>query len=502
MVLHELFVWIWFAALVVVLVSSVMFLHPRIRERYVYTHVGLLLLPAAAALIGWIGAGAGVEIGPWRFDGLSWLMGFYISMLSWMIQRFSIRYLHGDRAYRHYFWLLTWTAVAASTIWSSNDLRIVAVCWGMPFVGLVALTWLKKEWAPSRAVAIQMGTMFLISWLAIAGTAVWLWAAFGEWKLSFVLSPSHVGNLSISEKLTMNSLLLLAAIIPAGQWPFHRWLLESAVTPTPVSAVMHAGLVNAGGLLLARFSPLFNNIEAHVLLFIIAFVSVLLGTGISFVQVDYKRQLVASTMAQMGVMFVQCALGAYGAAVVHLILHGLFKATLFLQSGSVVPRPGRAVRPSSVGSWWGGALLGLAIGVQFWLISPEEPNRLFSALLLGASITVAWGRLADFREGRWLGLAAVAVMALISEGVRHRLTMLIQGALPSGKVPPSALEWLAFSLFVVAAIAILWLVRNRSSRLFVRFYMWLVHFGEPRLSAVEPHPHYLNVYMKGGAIDE
>ncbi len=64
----------------------------------------------------------------------------------------------------------------------------------------------------------------------------------------------------------------------------------------------------------------------------------MLGSGISLVQVDYKRQLVGSTMSQMGFMLVQCALGVYSAAIIHLILHGIFKATLFLQSGSIVKR--------------------------------------------------------------------------------------------------------------------------------------------------------------------
>ncbi len=117
-----------------------------------------------------------------------------------------------------------------------------------------------------------------------------------------------------------------------------RWLIESIVAPTPVSAIMHAGLVNAGGIILTRFSPLFNGGIASIILLLLAGISVLIGTGISLVQVDYKRQLVGSTIAQMGFMLIQCALGAYIATIIHLILHGLFKATLFLQAGSAVQR--------------------------------------------------------------------------------------------------------------------------------------------------------------------
>ncbi len=101
---------------------------------------------------------------------------------------------------------------------------------------------------------------------------------------------------------------------------------------------MHAGLVNAGGIMLTRFSPLFHDDIAQIILLIFSSISVLIGTGISLVQVDYKRQLVGSTIAQMGFMLIQCALGAYLATVIHLMLHGLFKATLFLQAGSSVQR--------------------------------------------------------------------------------------------------------------------------------------------------------------------
>lgn len=106
-------------------------------------------------------------------------------------------------------------------------------------------------------------------------------------------------------------------------------MIESVAAPPPVSAIMHAGIVNAGGIILTRFSPIFDNTFAISILLIISSISVLLGSGISLVHVDYKRQLVGSMMSQMGFMLVQCAMGIYSAAIIHLILHGVFKATLF-----------------------------------------------------------------------------------------------------------------------------------------------------------------------------
>lgn len=496
--MQEILVFLWLIALMIVFVSALIYLHPRVPDSYVHFHVGLLILPIAMSLVGWIYYEGEAKVGPLRLDTISWMMAIYISVLGFIIQRFSIRYLHGDRVYRLYFQFLTWTSGFASITWMTDDLRLFSLCWALPLFGLVYLTALKKEWTPAKVEAVQMGKMFFVTSLAVIAVSVWLFLATGEWSLSGALSTDKLAHLKWWETAGMSVLLILAAIIPAGQWPFHRWLLESAVTPTPVSAVMHAGLVNAGGLLLWRFSPLFTDAVIHALLLLIAFISVIIGTGISFVQVDYKRQLVASTMAQMGMMLIQCALGAYDAAVIHLVLHGLFKATLFLQSGSVVPRPGQTGYGfmRTRGHGFVGILLGLALGTGFWAASPEEPARLLSALLLGSSMTIAWGRLAFFREGRWIGFFFTAILAFFSEEVRSKLMKMLHDSIPSGFVPPLVLEWFALLMFIVFALTLAQLFKHRSSSIAARFYMWLVHVSEPSLPAVERHPNYLKAYLK------
>jgi NAD(P)H-quinone oxidoreductase subunit 5 len=499
MKLNEIMIIVLFTTLVVSLISSVFLLHPRVPIRYVRIHVSLLVLPMTAALAGLIVADKNATIGIWRSDTLSWFMALYILTLGWVIQRFSMRYLHGDRAYRMYFMLLTFTVSAASITWMSDDLRLLVLCWGMPLFGLTLLAMLKKEWQPARVTAIRMGWMFSLSWIALLAAAGWLWQATGYWQLSFALSKESLARLEWWEATGVNVLLVLAAIIPAGQWPFQRWLLESAVTPTPISAVMHAGLVNAGGLLLTRFSPLFSGDVSQMLLLFIASISVLIGTGISFVQVDYKRQLVASTMAQMGMMLIQCALGAYIAAVIHLVLHGLFKATLFLQSGSVIPRPNKTFRLSQTLSktwFFAGALFGLVIGLMFWMISPEENARLLSALILGWSLAFAWGRLAVFEEGRWIGLAVLAGVVLVSGAVHGSFMILLHKTVPLSSSSSMITEMTAVFMLVVGGLASIWFSAHRSSDSFARLYMWLVHIGEPRSESVESHPHYLAAYLK------
>ena len=210
----------------------------------------------------------------------------------------------------------------------------------MTLLGLTLIIRLKKEWQVAKHAAFHMGVLFTISWLLLLFAILWVSGATGHWQLSQVMIQDQLsGDLESWERTCIQLLLIFSVVIPAAQWPFQRWLLDSAVAPTPVSAVMHAGIVNAGGILLTLFAPLFNGGSlAQIILLILAGISVLLGTGIMFVQVDYKRQLVGSTIAQMGFMLIQCALGAYSAAIIHAVFHGLFKSTLFLRAGSAFIR--------------------------------------------------------------------------------------------------------------------------------------------------------------------
>ena len=253
-----------------------------------------------------------------------------------IVQRYSIRYLLGDRSYRKYFTLLTLITIADSVAWLSDDLRLLLVCWGVTLLGLTLLIRLKKEWQVARNAAALSGRLFALSWLILLLAVIWVTQATGHWQLSLILTQNSLAQLGSWERTCINLLLIVAVVIPAAQWPFQRWLLDSVVAPTPVSAVMHAGIVNAGGIILTRFAPLFSGDVAQIILLILSSISVLIGTGIMLVQVDYKRQLVGSTIAQMGFMLIQCALGAYLAAIIHAVLHGLFKSTLFLQAGSAI----------------------------------------------------------------------------------------------------------------------------------------------------------------------
>ncbi len=121
-------------------------------------------------------------------------------------------------------------------------------------------------------------------------------------------------------------------------YPFQRWLLSAMTSPTPASALMHAGFVNGAGILLTIFSTIFFETGTLTLLFVIGGITALIAQFTKLMQVNVKQKLACSTIAQMGFMIMQCGLGFFNAAVAHLILHGFYKAYLFLSAGEEIKK--------------------------------------------------------------------------------------------------------------------------------------------------------------------
>ncbi|WP_439024655.1 NADH dehydrogenase subunit 5 [Bacillus halotolerans] len=492
---------LFFITLIASGISGLLFLHPRVSLGFVRIHIGILALPPLVSLVILANRSVNGNVGPWHFDSLAWLMTFFVLTIGLIIQRFSVRYLMGDRSYRKYFTLFTFTTGAASIAWLSGDLRLMVISWGATLVGLTLLIRLNSVWQVAGEAAKVTGRLFLLSWLSLFLAIVWLFQVTGQWQLSLVLTNESLAQLGAWERTGINLLIVLAVIIPAAQWPFQRWLIESIVAPTPVSAIMHAGLVNAGGIILTRFSPVFNGGIASVILLLLASISVLIGTGISLVQVDYKRQLVGSTIAQMGFMLIQCALGAYIAAIIHLILHGLFKATLFLQAGSAVGRHEVSARTNERTSYlWvmAGRILSLVIGVAFWLAAPGEGYQFISALILGWSLSVSWTQLVAFGEGRIGRIAGFTVLggaALVYFIIHNLFYKWLHTTIFQSVQPPMSAVMIVVCLLLFGSALGTWVARHRSSVFFAVLYLWLVRLGEAKPKTVESHPDYLKQYL-------
>ena len=141
-------------------------------------------------------------------------------------------------------------------------------------------------------------------------------------------------GLQITGVTLVTILIFVGAMSKSAQIPLHMWLPDSLFAPTHIHALLHAGLINAGGFLLARLAPLFSlsSTTLHIVLFI-GLLTAILATSMMLVQNDIKKTLGYSTIGQMGYMMMECGLGAFHLAIFHLMAHGLFKADIFLNIG-------------------------------------------------------------------------------------------------------------------------------------------------------------------------
>lgn len=495
---------IFFIMLAISMLSSLFLLFPKVPLNFVRIHTTILLMPAISALMALVFGNGGVNFGPWHLDSLSWLLALFVLTISFIVQKYSVHYLLGEHSYRKYFALLTMTTAADSLSWLSNDTRLLLLCWGLTLLGLTLLIGLKKEWQVARNASALSGRLFALSWIILVVAFIWITQATGQWQLTKVLSENSLTQLDSWEKTCINLLLIVAVMIPSAQWPFHRWLLDSSIAPTPISAVMHAGIVNAGGIMLTRFSPLFSGDAAQMVLLVLSSFSVLMGTGIMLVQVDYKRQLVGSTIAQMGFMLIQCALGAYWAAIIHAVLHGLFKATLFLQAGSAVHHHKSIIGTSKPSSWKGtitGGFLGLLLGIAFWLTSPKDGYQLISALILGWCVLLAWRQLVTYGNGRVGQIAGFILFAgagIVFHFVHTAFLRLLEVTVQIGAQPPEPAVLLLLVIVLIGSALSLLLFRYRTSAAFAVIYLWLLRLGEPKNKSFESHPKYLTRLLSQG----
>ena len=265
-------------------------------------------------------------------DSLALLMMSLVGFINLTIGSFSCRYLAGDSKQKRFFSYLLCLTLSLFLMVNADHLILFFISWGISNFFLVRLMLHKKEWSAAKASSNLALKNFIVGLIFIAIGFIILYITTGQASIQMILKS----NIATPWLSFSSFFIFLGAMTQSALWPFHKWLTSSLNSPTPVSALMHAGLINGGGFLLVRFAPLYlqQPIMLHFI-FIVGIFTALLGTLWKLMQYDVKRMLACSTMGQMGFMMAQCGLGLFGAAFAHLIWHGLFKAYLFLSSDSV-----------------------------------------------------------------------------------------------------------------------------------------------------------------------
>jgi len=294
----------------------------------------LVVSLGVAATYGWRGEGWGLT-GPFTVDGLTVVMWVTVTFFSGIIHSYSRRYMAGNRTIDRFFGRVFAFTLIVMVLVAADNIALFGVAWLAMGLVMADLIGHAEDWPQAQAAASIARRYFLTSSALLGVALATLWWQTGSTTVSGL--ATSVGSVSSTVVLFAAGTLLLAAMIQSALVPFHTWLLSSMTAPTPASALMHAGFVNAGGILLVRFGPVVT-VEPGFMILIVAVgaASALLGKLLKTVQTDIKTKLGCSTVGQMGFMIMQVGLGFFAAAITHLILHGFYKAYQFLSSGSQV----------------------------------------------------------------------------------------------------------------------------------------------------------------------
>jgi len=438
---------------------------PRLSEAAALAAMGLTGLglvgvlasgPATAALFG----GAGLLA--LRADPISVTLALLVSFIGWIDLRYTRSYLDGEAREGAFHGLMLATLamvlifVQAASIW----LLVAAVI--ATGLGLKRLLLFYPDRPEARRAATKFGLVWHAGDASLILAALVLTSTHGTGDLGAITAAAVQGAPGLAGHVAAG-LVVLAAILKTACFPLHGWLTEVMEAPTPVSALLHAGIINSGGVLLIKMSGLVQaSPGAMAALVMIGGLTALFGAAVMLTQSAVKTSLAWSTVSQMGFMLLQCGLGLWALALLHILAHSLYKAHAFLSSGGAVAavaanrRPGPVAVPDlgAVLKSFGLALLlyGTIAGLFSVAIGPKTAQALAlgAILVFGVAYLVAQG-LADMapaeltRRTVTASLAATIAYFSFQAGAQA-----IWGAGLPEAPDPGPLEWALIVLAVMS----------------------------------------------------
>ncbi|NGM85782.1 NADH-quinone oxidoreductase subunit L [Parapusillimonas sp. SGNA-6] len=325
-----------------------------------------------------------------------------VQLLGSAIGVYSSRHLNGEPRQPVYIAALAVVLAAVHVLLLANHWVVLIVAWGAiqyamhyllcfyrdrPFALLAA----HKKRVTDRAADVLLVAAAILGWSEVgSGSFSDLWAYVADGHTSAALAWSGI-------------CLALAVVARTALMPVHGWLVQVMEAPTPVSALLHAGVVNLGGYVLVLFAPLLGvSLGARWLLVVFGLVSAMVAGLVLLTRVSQKVHLAWSTIAQMGFMLLECGLGLYLFAALHLLGHSLYKAHNFLNASSAVKESSRklmtgearnsglsmmaaipvagaivfalqALMGNHAWPWWWSAVLALAWAPLLWIPTDQAP---------------------------------------------------------------------------------------------------------------------------------
>ncbi len=404
-----------------------------------------------------------------RLDALSATMFAMVAFVGALVVEFSRNYLDGDDRQGAFLGGLCLTIAAVLLLVIAGNLLQLVAAW---IATSLALHRLLVFYADRRGAVASARKKFIVARVGdvcVIGAALLLARAFGTADLGAVLEaargaaaagtvPAGVGFAAV--------LIVIAAALKSAMFPTHGWLLDVMETPTPVSALLHAGLINAGTFLVVRFGDVVMlHAPALQLLMLIGGFTALFASLAMVTQTSVKTSLAYSSAAHMGFMLMLCGLGAHAAAILHLVGHSFYKAHAFLSSGSVVEYlRGLGARQIETASSPLRVLAGLAaaltifIGLGTLLGAPMAERT--ASMVLGAILVMSTTHLLTKGVGEVPRVYVIARTAVSAAGVTLAFFVLeaaaswILGSAVAEVPDPGALTLAVTGLVVLAFAAV------------------------------------------------
>lgn len=426
-----------------------------------------------------------------RLDSLSVIMFSMISIIGFVVMKFSFNYLDGDNRQGIFLGRLALTIASVQFLVLSGSLLTFFASWVLTSICLHRLLVFYPERIGARVSAKKKFWVARLSDMSLLVAFTFLFLEFGNGNLEMIFSQiKSVDSLvKLSGNVSWAALFIaFAAFFKSAQLPTHGWLIEVMETPTPVSALLHAGLLNAGPFLLIRMSNVLET-SSYVLALIIAVggITALYGTLANATQTSIKTSLGYSSVAHMGFSIMVCGIGVYPAAMLHLVGHSFYKAHSFLSSGSAIEvymasRVSKSIKQGSILRIGLGALLALVVfsaGIYFMPFDPQDLGMwmvsafvfLGIASLMANSTDVQWDLNLVLRT---LG-AGVLVTAMFF-GLEYMSHAILSSQVPPLRLPTTLhISIVVLLLFAFSTVIFIQQTAAKwQDRKWVR--VWSVHF--------------------------
>ena len=438
---------------------------------------------AVAALVMAMAAIAQQAFSNVRADKLGLAMLMLVSLLGWVVIRYSRRYLNGEAGQKRYMLAMLLTLASIGVVVVTGNLGVLVLAW---IASSITLHHLLTFYRDRPAALVVAHKKFIASRLAEVCLLAGLMLIYRETgTLAFQGIADHVLTThAVSASLhTAMVLVVLAVILKSAQLPFHGWLIQVMEAPTPVSALLHAGIVNLGGFLLIRLAVMLSaSPTAQTLLVVVGSLSAVLAGLVMMTRISIKVRLAWSTCAQMGFMLLECGLGLYELAFLHLVAHSFYKAYSFLAAGEAVlntrrnaffPLEAKGSSAASVTLHLLCAPIAIALlvgSVAVWQIGlPGLTIPPVALLIVGLGLApLLW------RAGGGAVVKARGIIALLMLGQLYIAGHLVFDVLVNTPVAPASMPLVLWAGGCLAALYLLqvWLLAFPRGQLAKAFYPW------------------------------